>query len=72
MMMELTKFIAGVNNPYYKQVLTKLFIDNTEFAEAFKKHSAAKSVHHGFIGGCLNTHYQLQRCVISLQNNILF
>ena len=53
MMMELTKFIAGVNNPYYKQVLTKLFIGNTEFAEAFKKHSAAKSVHHGFIGGLL-------------------
>ena len=53
MMMELTKFIAGVNNPYYKQVLKKLFIDNTEFAEAFKKHSAAKSVHHGFIGGLL-------------------
>lgn len=53
MMMELTKFIAGVNNPYYKQVLTKLFIDNTEFAEVFKKHSAAKSVHHGFIGGLL-------------------
>lgn len=53
MMMELTKFIAVVNNPYYKQVLTKLFIDNTEFAEAFKKHSAAKSVHHGFIGGLL-------------------
>ena len=53
MMVELTKFIAGVNNPYYKQVLTKLFIDNTEFAEAFKKHSAAKSVHHGFIGGLL-------------------
>ena len=53
MMMELTKFIAGVNNPYYKHVLTKLFIDNTEYAEAFKKHSAAKSVHHGFIGGLL-------------------
>mgnify|MGYP000397026500 FL=1 len=53
MMMELTKIITGVNNPYYKQVLTKLFIDNTEFAEAFKKHSAAKSVHHGFIGGLL-------------------
>ena len=53
MMTELLKFIASVNNPYYKQVLTKLFIDNTEFAEAFKKHSAAKSVHHGFIGGLL-------------------
>ena len=42
MMIELTKFIAGVNNPYYKQVLTKLFIDNTEFAEAFKKHSSSQ------------------------------
>lgn len=53
MMTELLRFIAGVNNPYYKQVLSKLFVENTEFAEAFKKHSAAKSVHHGFIGGLL-------------------
>lgn len=53
MMTELLKFIAGVNNPYYKQVLSALFIDDTKFAEGFKKHSAAKSVHHGFIGGLL-------------------
>ena len=53
MMMELTKFIAGVNNPYYKQDLKKVFIDDTEFAEAFKKPPAAKSAHHGFIGGLL-------------------
>lgn len=53
MMTELLKFIASVNNPYYKQVLTVLFIDDLKFAEAFKKHSAAKSVHHGFIGGLL-------------------
>ncbi|MCI9617847.1 MAG: HD domain-containing protein [Eubacterium sp.] len=53
MMTELLKFIASVNNPYYKQVLTVLFIDDSKFAEAFKKHSAAKSVHHGFIGGLL-------------------
>lgn len=53
MMAELLKFIAGVNNPYYKQLLSKLFVENTEFIEAFKKHSAAKSVHHGFIGGLL-------------------
>lgn len=53
MMTELLKFIASVNNPYYKQVLSALFVENREFVEAFKKHSAAKSVHHGFIGGLL-------------------
>ena len=53
MMKELLKFIASVNNPYYKQILTTLFVDDANFAEAFKKHSAAKSVHHGFIGGLL-------------------
>lgn len=53
MMMDLLKFIAGVENAYYKQLLSRLFIENTEFSEAFKKHSAAKSVHHGFIGGLL-------------------
>lgn len=53
MMAELLKFIAGVENTYYKQLLSKLFVENTEFAEAFQKHSAAKSVHHGFIGGLL-------------------
>ena len=53
MMTELLKFIASVNNPYYKQILTTLFVDDANFAEAFKKHSAAKSVHHGFIGGLL-------------------
>lgn len=53
MMAELLKFVVSVENPYYKQLLTSLFIDNKEFAQAFKKHSAAKSVHHGFIGGLL-------------------
>ena len=52
-MEELLKFVISVENPYYKQLLTKLFVDNQEFAEAFQKHSAAKSVHHGFIGGLL-------------------
>lgn len=53
MMTELLKLIVSVKNPYYKQLLSKLFVENQEFAEAFKKHSAAKSVHHGFIGGLL-------------------
>lgn len=50
---ELLGFISNVENTYYKQLLSKLFIENQEFAKAFKNHSAAKSVHHGFIGGLL-------------------
>ena len=50
---ELLKFVASVNNAYYKQLLTTLFVDNKDFVNEFKKHSAAKSVHHGFIGGLL-------------------
>ena len=50
---ELLGFISKVENTYYKQLLSKLFIENQEFAKAFKNHSAAKSVHHGFIGGLL-------------------
>ncbi len=53
MMAELLKMIASVNNTYYKQLLSKLFVENHEFAVAFQKSSAAKSVHHGFIGGLL-------------------
>ncbi len=53
MMAELLKYVISVENPYYKQLLTALFIDNQEFAKAFRKHSAAKSIHHGFIGGLL-------------------
>lgn len=53
MMVEIQGFINSVNNIYYKQLLLKLFVDNKDFAENFKKHSAAKSVHHGFIGGLL-------------------
>lgn len=29
------------------------FVEDKAFAEKFKKHSAAKSIHHGFIGGLL-------------------
>lgn len=53
MMVELLKFITKVDNPYYKQLLSKIFVENEDFAKAFKNHSAAKSVHHGFIGGLL-------------------
>jgi len=33
--------------------LEAFFVEDAEFIAAFKNHSAAKSVHHGFIGGLL-------------------
>lgn len=50
---KLLQYICSVQNPYLSQLLERLFIDDTEFWEAFKNHSAAKTVHHGFIGGLL-------------------
>jgi 3'-5' exoribonuclease len=50
---ELTDFIATVENPYLNTLLNNIFVNDTAFAQRFKKASAAKSVHHGFIGGLL-------------------
>lgn len=49
----LRDLIASVKNLYLKQLLMSFFIDDKAFARRFKSHSAAKSVHHGFIGGLL-------------------
>lgn len=49
---ELMGYVASVKNTYLNQLLNKFF-GNATFAKAFKYHSAAKSVHHGFVGGLL-------------------
>ena len=45
-------FVNSVKNPYLSRLLHSFF-DDADFAKAFKFHSAAKSVHHGFVGGLL-------------------
>lgn len=50
---ELLKFVGGIKNTYLKALLEELFVKDEEFAALFKKSSAAKTVHHGFIGGLL-------------------
>lgn len=50
---ELVGFIQGMKNPYLKQLLSSFFIEDKDFEKRFKFHSAAKSVHHGFVGGLL-------------------
>lgn len=46
-------FIKSVKNKYMLELLEMFFVKSPKIAEAFKKHSAAKTVHHGFIGGLL-------------------
>lgn len=50
---ELLGLIASVKNPYLKKLLESYFVEDAAFAKAFQFHSAAKSVHHGFVGGLL-------------------
>lgn len=50
---ELLNIIDSIQNTYLKDLLRKFFVEDKAFAARFKKASAAKSVHHGFIGGLL-------------------
>lgn len=49
---EMMGYINSIKNPYLSKLLHRFF-DDEAFAKAFKFHSAAKSVHHGFVGGLL-------------------
>ena len=53
MYLELTGFIREMKNPYLKKLCSGFFLEDKEFEKRFKFHSAAKSVHHGFVGGLL-------------------
>ncbi len=50
---ELMRYLGEVKNPYLQQLIEMYFVKNEGFVQAFKEHSAAKSVHHGFVGGLL-------------------
>ena len=53
MFKELLAMINKTKNQYLKQLAEKIFIEDKNFARELKVHSAAKSVHHGYIGGLL-------------------
>jgi 3'-5' exoribonuclease len=50
---QLLALVNSVQNPYLSALLKKLFVEDEEFLKVFMGHSAAKTVHHGFIGGLL-------------------
>ena len=50
---ELLKYISKIKDNHLRKLLESFFVEDNDFADRFKKHSAAKSVHHSFVGGIL-------------------
>ena len=49
----LNSYNSSIKNTYLKKLVDMFFNENSELVDKIKKSSAAKSVHHGFIGGLL-------------------
>ena len=49
----LMQYKDSLKSPFLKALLEEIFVKDTTFVENFKKSSAAKAVHHGFVGGLL-------------------
>lgn len=50
---KLIGYVNEIENPYLSALCKSFFVEDEEFIKVFKRHSAAKSVHHGFVGGLL-------------------
>lgn len=53
MYQEFLDYVAKVKEPHLHALLENLFVKDVVFAKEFQFHSAAKSVHHSFVGGLL-------------------
>lgn len=49
----LLKYVQNIKNPWLLKLLQSFFVEDKEFIKKFRFSSAAKSVHHGFVGGLL-------------------
>ncbi len=50
---QLLSYIRSMKNKNLKELAESFFVEDKRFVKEFKAHSAAKSVHHGFVGGLL-------------------
>ncbi len=50
---EFTSYIKTISNPHIKTLLENIFIKNQEVIDKFKQHSAARAMHHNYMGGLL-------------------
>lgn len=50
---QLLHLVDSIGNTHLQSLLKEFFINDEAFVQAFRRSSAAKSVHHGFVGGLL-------------------
>ena len=50
---QLTAIIGTISNAYLRKLAESFFVEDKDFVKSFCDHSAAKAVHHGFVGGLL-------------------
>lgn len=50
---ELNQYITTIRNEHLRKLAAGFFVQDAAFAKLFASHSAAKSVHHSFVGGLL-------------------
>lgn len=62
MYQELKSYINAISDASLRSLAESFFVEDKEFVKVFKNHSAAKSVHHGFVGGLL----EHTLCVVKL------
>jgi len=53
MYIEFLGYIDRIENLFIKKLLESFFVEDEEIIKKFKSISAAKSIHHGFVGGLL-------------------
>ena len=53
MLEELDRWIASVRDPWIRELLAAMFVEDPELRAAFAKAPAAKSMHHAYLGGLL-------------------
>lgn len=53
MYQELTQYITTIRNEHLRKLAAGFFVQDAAFVKIFCSHSAAKSVHHSFVGGLL-------------------
>lgn len=49
----LISYINRIENKYIKQLMDSFFVEDDEFAKNFRFHTAAKNIHHSYMGGLL-------------------
>lgn len=66
---EFFEMIGSIKNKYLKELLENIFINDEAFFNIFKKASAAKSVHHGYVGGLLEHSLSVARLTSLICSN---